>query len=138
MARVTTWTEEETRLLWDLAKQGLTLTEAVQYLPGRTREEARHRARTLGIRFRRSKSWRRKRDYIPTLRVDNSSVNTFDGVSELSRRGYRQLELGLAILAKHLRRGRVAYRGVSMPILDAIGGLLELLHLEARRERDHA
>lgn len=129
------WTEAETELLRRLEREGLTITEAARHFPNRSRETVRHKAKRLGLRFRRARPlMRQPNSWVPN--IDLMHHNSFDGFSDLSRYGYELLDEGLEILARHVRDGHVVYGGAKMPIFDAVGSLLSEINRAARAIRE--
>jgi len=135
MAR--TWSYGDELKLRELAGAGLTLREAMEQFPDRTYYSLRHKARQLQIRFRRAAPLVR---YTPKPMTEPDPallrVNRLDAYSALARKGFRELEQGLRILARHARDGHVVLDGERVTYWDAISALLQDIHNRARLVRE--
>jgi len=135
MAR--SWSYGDELKLRELAAAGLTLREAMEYFPDRTYDSLRHKAQQLEIRFRRSAPLVR---YTSKPRTEPDPallrVNRLDTYSALAREGFRELEQGLRVLARHARDGHVVLYGEKVTYWDAISALLQDIHNRARLVRE--
>ena len=125
------WTDAEVARLRQLVEQGMTANELARHITTHSREAIRHKAKALGLVIRRDRPLRRApHSWVPN--IDLMHRNSLAGYSDLAREGYRMLEQGLDVIARHGRDGYVVWGGARMPYVDAVQRLLSALHERAR------